>query len=51
MVKIYGSFSDYVNCPKRKKSIKISKCENCDHCNEFGINKKTLGYFTECGWE
>lgn len=51
MSKIYATFVDTLVCPKKNKSQKISKCEKCDECNEIGQNKRTLGYFVNCGWE
>ena len=51
MTKIYASFTDKIVCPKKNKSQNISKCERCDECNELGQNRKTLGYFVNCGWE
>ena len=51
MTKIYATFTDTLVCPKRNKSQKIIKCQKCDECNEIGQNRRTLGYFVECGWE
>ena len=49
-MKIYASFTDKLVCPKKNRTIKIKRCEDCDECNELGQNRRTLGYFVDCGW-
>jgi hypothetical protein len=49
--KIYANFVDKIMCPVKKRSVNISKCVKCDHCNEIGQNRRTLGYFVNCDEE
>jgi len=46
--RINANFIDYVMCPKKINSIKISKCVKCKSCKNIGRDNKTLGYFVIC---